>query len=96
MATFSGGTVATTSLTGMTFLMSDYADIATIAALIKNDQNVAHPVIPHSFTQEGLLFVPNRGVLKVLPSDVVFVDASGWPILVSANSIADVSTSWNT
>lgn len=41
------------------------------------------------FSKQGLLFVPRRGVLKVLPGDYVGVDPYGWPILVSAFSIAN-------
>jgi hypothetical protein len=39
------------------------------------------------------LFVPNRGVLRLFPGDVVAIDNLGgtnvgWPILVSADAIA--------
>lgn len=89
MATVTLGTSATTTLTALSFNMGDApADIASIAALILDDQNVAHPLIPGSFSLQGLLYVPNRGVLKVLPGDYVGVDPNGWPILVSKNSIA--------
>lgn len=44
--------------------------------------------------QVGLLDIPNRGRLKVLPGDVIAVDASGWPILVSANAIAYAGSDW--
>lgn len=90
MATVTLGTNATTTLTALAFGAAKLpADFATIAAAIKDDQNVSHPIVPGAFSQNGLLFVPNRGILKVLPGDYVGVDDEGWPILVSAYSIAN-------
>jgi hypothetical protein len=40
------------------------------------------------------LFIPQRGVLKVLPGDIVAVDNTGWPILVSGASIGYSGTDW--
>ena len=90
MATSKLGTTANNSLTSL--VMSGAmaaADIATIANAILNDQINGLPIYPGAFAQNGLLYVPNRGVLKVLPGDYVGVDNEGWPILVSANSIAN-------
>jgi hypothetical protein len=39
------------------------------------------------FSRNGMLYVPNRGFLKVFPGDLVLVDPQGWPILVAARSI---------
>jgi hypothetical protein len=92
MAAATMGTNATTSLTTFSAGFSRgtvIADIASLANIIKDDQNVAHPIDPGSFARNGLLFVPNRGVLQVLPGDYVGIDNQGWPILVSANSIAN-------
>jgi len=92
MATRTLGTTAHNSLTSM--LVSDAAsitlaaDIAQIANLIKDDLNVAHPRMPTAWSQGNLLYVPNRGILQVLPGDYVGIDSQGWPILVSKNSIA--------
>ena len=69
----------------------DAVDMAAIANAIKDDLNVAHPRVPTAWSQGGLLYVPNRGILKVLPGDYVGVDSQGWPILVSANSIANAA-----
>ena len=92
MSTKTLGTSTTSNLTALAFLsgygQNPTADIATINADIKDDLNVAHPQIPSSFTVDGQLFIPNRGVLRVLPGDWVGVDANGWPILVSKYSIA--------
>lgn len=90
MATKTLGTAATTTLTALAFSASDAAaDVATIAQGILDDQNVSHPIWPGAFALTGLLFVPNRGVLKVLPGDFVgFDSATGWPILVSKRAAA--------
>lgn len=45
-------------------------------------------------TPQGTLHIPNRGILKVLPGDRIAVDNSGWPILVSANSIGYAGSQW--
>jgi hypothetical protein len=91
MSTITLGTSATTSLNpALKFLSTDNpADFAALCAAIKNDLNPAHPVMPPSFTHEGRLYIPNRGVLTMLPGDYVGVDSTGWPILVSANAIAN-------
>lgn len=45
--------------------------------------------------QNGLLYVPGRGVLKIRPGDIVAVDPlTGWPILVSANAISITGSLW--
>lgn len=97
MATKTLGTSATTSLTALAYLPGygqiANADVASLALLIKDDLNVAHPVMPGSFNvvEGGQLFIPNRGVLRILPGDWVGVDSQGWPILVSKNSIANAA-----
>lgn len=95
MATHTLGTNANNSLTSLTFSagadMLD-ADIASICAGIADDSNPTAPVIPGSFLRSGLLFIPRRGVLKVLPGDVVAFDPTAgvlWPILVSKQAIAN-------
>jgi hypothetical protein len=49
----------------------------------------------NKFTFDGQLFVPRRGVLKVLPGDVVAIDNTGWPILLSASTIALTGSLWS-
>ena len=44
--------------------------------------------------KEAQLWVPGRGILKVLAGDVVAVDSSGWPILISAASLAYAGSDW--
>jgi hypothetical protein len=91
------GTSATTSLNPALQFLPGYnsgiaaADVASMSTHIKNDLNGSHPIIPESFSSNGLLYVPNRGILKMLPGDWVGIDSQGWPILVSKNSIANAS-----
>ena len=89
MATSTLGTNATTSLTSLVNNpVMNVTDLATIVNGIKDDIIITHPVWPGAYSYMDLLYVPNRGVLKVLPGDFVGVDTNGWPILVSAYSIA--------
>lgn len=95
MATKTLGTTAQTSLTAIQYLPGYNsgmlaADQAAICNAIKDDINVAHPLLAGAF-QQGQLFIPNRGVLQLLPGDWVGVDSSGFPILVSKNSIANAA-----
>lgn len=46
------------------------------------------------FSSNGFLNIPNRGVVKVFPGDVVAVDQSGWPILVSKEALAFAGSPW--
>jgi hypothetical protein len=100
MSTKTLGTNATTTLSAIVYANDGAgllpADIATISNSIKDDLTNKHPTWPGAFTRAGLLYIPNRGVLQVRPGDYVAVDATGWPILVSANAIASSSpaTSW--
>lgn len=67
------------------------ADMATLNNAIRDDQNRV-PAFPGSmggWSTQGQLYVPNRGFLKVLPGDWVGVDNRGWPILLSADTIAN-------
>ena len=65
------------------------ADLATICNSIKSDNAVQRVLISH-FTRERGLIIPGRGLDPLIPNvgDVIAVDANGWPILVSAYSIA--------
>lgn len=47
-----------------------------------------------SFSKNGQLIVPGRGSLQIFPGDAVFVDRSGWPILVSKQALAYSNSSW--
>jgi hypothetical protein len=90
MALLTFGTNATTSLSSLLYTRNppSVADVATFNANVKNDQINGLPIVPGAF-RLGLLTIPNRGVLTILPGDYVAYDNQGWPILVSANSIAN-------
>jgi hypothetical protein len=64
-------------------------DFAAIAQAILDDQNVARPIVPGAWMQNGMLVVPNRGILYAKPGDWVAVDNRGWPILLSADTLAN-------
>lgn len=90
MATQTLGTNANNSIPyALTFNAAHAAaDTATIQQSILNDLNRIL-TWPGAWSQDGVLYVPNRGFLKVLPGDVVGVDNRGWPILLSADTIAN-------
>lgn len=96
MALLTLGTTDQTSLTAIDWKLNGASlsqdDIYTIAESILNDEAPGNPIFPGAFGNNNLLFVPNRGVLKVLKGDVVAVDSTGWPILVSKLGIS--GSSW--
>lgn len=95
MATVTLGSNATNTLTALVASGNlAAADVNAIQNVIKDDQISGNPIYPGAFSHSGLLYVPNRGVLKVLPGDYVAVDAFGWPILVAGGAISYASTSW--
>jgi hypothetical protein len=94
MATSNAGTNANNSLTSLLFGGAlAAADIASIANSITDDINNKHPIWAGAFAQSGLLYIPNRGVLQMRVGDYVGVDASGWPVLISARAFT--AGSWH-
>jgi hypothetical protein len=93
MATQTLGTDATNSIPyALTFSpVNAIADVATIQQAILDDVNRANVsrIYPGAWSKDGTLYVPNRGFLRVLVGDVVGVDTRGWPILLSADTIAN-------
>lgn len=96
MAVKTLGTTANNSIAKAIAFLPGYAsgmsaaDIANLNNAILDDQNVARPKVGGgAFSAGGQLFIPNRGVLTVLPGDWVGVDTTGWPILVSKYAIAN-------
>ncbi len=91
MALLTGGTSATSSLGALLWGPAiSVANVALFSTAVLDDINPAHSHWPGALIPTtGLLSIPNRGTLKILPGDYVMVDATtGWPILVSAYAIA--------
>lgn len=68
------------------------ADFATISQAIRPDSSVTYtPASEGSrLDSSGLLYLPKkRGVIRLIPGDYIGVDSLGWPIVVSAYSIAN-------
>jgi hypothetical protein len=90
MALITLGTNAVTSLQAARYAgpgSISNIDSGNLDNLIKDDKINSH-MISFDNLSSGVLFVPNRGYLQILPGDYIGVDANGWPILVSAYSIA--------
>jgi len=89
------GTDATNSL-GLALVWTgaaSQADIADINQAILDDVNPRHPVAQiggsGGFVREGMLYVPNRGVLTLRDGDVVALDVtSGQVILLTAYGLS--------
>lgn len=50
---------------------------------------------PPGLNRNNQLVVPGRGILRVLNGDVVAIDNTGWPILVSGAAIGYGGSQWN-
>jgi hypothetical protein len=94
MALATMGTPAATTLAALIFNPQNTpADLASLRNSILDDIINSHPIWPGAAGTSGALYVPNRGILKVLPGDYIAVDTSGWPILISARAAA-TAASW--
>ena len=98
MATKTGGTKATTSLTTLQWQPGNIsvADLATINELMRNPGDAAS--LPDSCRIEnGLLYLPrNKSIIQLNPGDWIMVDANGWPIVIPNVDMISMSpaTSW--
>ncbi len=79
---------------GGTSITLSKAATATTAGI--NVAIVRNPATqPYGLSQGGLLTIPHRGFLKVLPGDVVALDpAIGFPYLIPANAINIAGSIW--
>ena len=72
------------------------ADVASIANSILTDETPrrswVQKILAGAFGYFGLLYIPQRGVLKVLPGDWVAVDPTGWPILIGKRALPTTLT----
>jgi hypothetical protein len=66
----------------------------TRLAFVRLSSDIADSGQGGGLSAQGQLFVPNRGILKVLPGDRIAVDNTGFPILVSGNSIGYAGSQW--
>ena len=76
--------------------MSAVADVAAISEAIRG-QSAFGRNIPQFFANNGRLQFPGRhGFILLNTGDYIAVDANGWPIVVSSNSIAGqlAASSW--
>jgi len=65
------------------------------AATGTNAERVAFvPVGDPNLSRTQQLIVPKRGVLNLLPGDLVAIDNTGWPILVSGAAVAYAGSQW--
>ena len=96
MATGTLGTNATTSLVSITWgPMTPVADLAAIAETILG-QGSGRSISPGAFSASGRLKFPGReGFVLLKPGDAIGIDSFGWPVIVSKESLAYVSSSWS-
>lgn len=74
--------------------MIQLSQIARSNLAVANLAFVRRTDSPTGIGKEAQLWVPGRGMLKVLPGDIVAVDSTGWPILLSANTVAYPGSDW--
>ena len=100
MALKTAGSLTTSNLKGAQFSHDpgalSNADFASIVETIYYDTGapaVAFPkVFPEALSRAGLLYIPDRGVLKVKETDWVLYTPDGWPILLSQRSLPKTLT----
>jgi hypothetical protein len=71
-------------------ILSPTSVLLSQAATGSNAERVAFvnaPAGPGNIDRTQSLVIPNRGTLTILPGDVVAIDNTGWPILVSGVAI---------
>lgn len=89
MATVTFGTVNATALAGLQIIagQNSIADLATLRANIKNDQNAPpRPVWPGAL-EGGILSLPNRSPVALRQGDWVAVDTASGQVIVVFGSV---------
>jgi hypothetical protein len=67
----------------------------SVAATGSNAERVAFMRFEHPWIMgDATIEIPGRGTLKIRPGDVIAVDNTGWPILVSAAAISYAGSQW--
>lgn len=89
-----GGTVITSvSGSGSNFTLG--LNQAPVSGQVGKNFLITQSALPGCYSQNGWLTIPGRGQLKVLPGDVVAVDAlTGWPILLSYAAVNNPQSTW--
>lgn len=105
MATKTFGSLATTTLTAVQFspdatTLSE-ADLATVAQGIYNQDVLARSFVkrgvPGAFSRSGVLYIPERGYLKLFAGDWVAIDPfTGWPLLFPQSVVPKTLTATGT
>lgn len=76
--------------TSVTLTNAASATAAINVAIVRNPASVPFGVSP-----QGLITFPNRGVLKILPGDIVALDPTiGFPYLIPTNAISVQGSIW--
>lgn len=84
MALLTFGTNANNTLSAFQWNNANsIADTALINNSIKT-QGTVQRTEPAAFTNNGFLFVPNRGILKLLPGDWIAIGSTGMPFVMSS------------
>lgn len=86
------GTFVVAKATNSLSVTLSQAATATAAGVKVAFCRLANP--PLRGIENGLLTIPNRGVLKLLPGDVAAIDAMGFPYLIPGNAISYAGSSW--
>ncbi len=75
--------------TSLTMSKAATATAAISVAIVRNPAQKSLGLSPN-----GLLTIPNRGVLKLLPGDFPAIDHMGFPYLIPANAVAYAGSDW--
>lgn len=89
------GTAANNQLAGFVVGTNDYVagDPGALRVKIRDDLINGQPIFPGAYEQRGMLWIPNRGHIRVFVGDIIAVDpTTGWPIVIS--KLAAAGASW--
>lgn len=64
--------------------------VATTGLVDQTKTGTTRRRVNQAYTKQGLLVIPNRGIIQLKPGDVVAWDATtGWPIVLSGDAFAN-------
>ena len=68
--------------------LSGYQKVASTGLIAGTNTN--RPRLNQAYVKQGILFIPNRGQLKLIQGDFVCFDSTtGWPIVISGDAAAN-------